>query len=122
MREVYRARDTKLNRDVAIRVLPQSFASDEDRLLRFEREAQVLAALNHQNIAQVHGVIDQPAALVMEFVDGEDLAQRISRGAIPIDDALRIAKQICDGGAAAHERGIIHLGERSRGACNVIQE
>ncbi len=78
MGEVYRARDTKLNRDVAIKVLPDLFAADLDRLRRFEREAQTLAALNHPNIAQVFGVLEAPAALVMEFVDGEDLSQRIS--------------------------------------------
>src|SRR5687767_4845520 len=118
MGEVYRGRDAKLNRDVAIKVLPELFARDPERLSRFEREAQALAALNHPNIAQIYGVIDLPPeggsytepshALVMEFVEGEDLAQRISRGAIPIDDALAIAKQIAGALEAAHERGIIH--------------
>jgi serine/threonine protein kinase len=118
MGEVYRGHDMKLNRDVAIKVLPALFASDDDRLIRFEREAQMLAALDHPNIAQIHGVIDLPAeggshassncALVMEFVDGEDLAARLTRGAIPVDDALPIARQIADALEAAHERGIIH--------------
>src|SRR5687768_8259800 len=77
MGEVYRARDTKLNRDVAIKVLPQLFASDPERLQRFDREAQTLAGLNHPNIAHVHGVLEQPLALVMELVDGQDLSDRI---------------------------------------------
>ena len=108
MGEVYRARDARLNREVAIKVLPQTFAADRERLARFEREAQTLAALNHQNIAHVHGVIDEPAALVMELVEGEDLSARLSRGAIPLDEALPIARQIADALEAAHERGIIH--------------
>ncbi len=108
MGEVYRARDRRLDRDVAIKVLPELFAADPDRLARFEREAKTLAAFNHQNIAQVHGVIDQPLALVMEFVDGEDLAQRIRRGPIPVDEAIPIARQIAEGLEAAHERGIVH--------------
>jgi dipeptidyl aminopeptidase/acylaminoacyl peptidase len=121
MGEVYRARDTKLHRDVAIKVLPDLFAADPDRLARFEREAQVLASLNHPNIAHVYGVEDLPpkggshvagshatAALIMEFVDGEDLSQRLSRGAVPIDEALIIAKQIVDALEAAHEQGIVH--------------
>ncbi|MBA3297172.1 MAG: serine/threonine protein kinase, partial [Acidobacteria bacterium] len=108
MGEVYRARDTKLNRDVAIKILPELFAADHDRLLRFEREAQTLAALNHPHIAQVFGVLESPAALVMEFVDGEDLSHRIARGPIPLDDALSIAKQIAEALEAAHERGIVH--------------
>ncbi|CAN5686257.1 hypothetical protein BH24ACI5_BH24ACI5_20170 [soil metagenome] len=108
MGEVYRARDTKLHRAVAIKVLPELFAQDHDRLMRFEREAQTLAALNHPNIAQVFGVLEQPAALVMELVEGEDLSQRIARGPLPLDEALGIAKQIADALEAAHERGIIH--------------
>ena len=108
MGEVYRARDTRLNRDVAIKVLPDLFASDAERLSRFEREAQVLASLNHPHIAQVYGVIDGPAALVMELVEGEDLSQRISRGAIPIRESLEIARQVADALAAAHEKGIVH--------------
>ncbi len=108
MGEVYRARDTKLNRDVAVKVLPPSFAADVDRLARLQREAQTLASLNHPNIAQIYGVVDSPAALVMEFVDGEDLSQRIARGAVPIDEALAIARQIADALEAAHDRGIVH--------------
>ncbi|MGE5814003.1 MAG: protein kinase domain-containing protein [Acidobacteriota bacterium] len=108
MGEVYRARDTKLNRDVAIKVLPALFAADPDRLSRFEREAQTLAALNHPHIAQIHGVIEHPAALVMECVEGEDLAQRIAHGRIPVDEALQIARQIADALEVAHERGIVH--------------
>ena len=109
---VYRARDTRLNRDVAIKVLPDVFAADPARIARFEREAQTLAALNHPHIAQIHGVIgpaeSAPHALVMEFVDGEDLAQRLQRGAIPRDEALSIARQIAEALEAAHERGVIH--------------
>ena len=110
MGEVYRARDTKLNRDVALKVLPESFATDPDRLARFQREAQVLASLNHPNIAHIHGLEDSGGvrALVMELVEGEDLAQRLTRGAIPIDEALPIAKQIAEALEAAHEQGIIH--------------
>src|SRR6266511_3475228 len=108
MGEVYRARDTKLNREVAIKVLPDLFARDPERLTRFTREAQTLASLNHPNVAQVFGVLDEPLAVVMEFVDGEDLAHRLERGAIPADDAVPIALQIARGLEAAHERGIVH--------------
>ena len=106
MGAVYRARDTKLDRDVAIKVLPESFANDPDRLMRFEREAKTLAALNHPNIAGIYGI--EQHALVMELVEGEDLSARIARGAIPIDEALPIAKQIAEALEAAHEQGIIH--------------
>jgi serine/threonine-protein kinase len=110
MGEVYRARDTKLNRDVAIKVLPESFANDPDRLGRFEREAQVLASLNHPNIAHIHGLEDSGGvgALVMELVDGDDLSALIARGPIAFPEALLIAKQIADALEAAHEQGIIH--------------
>jgi serine/threonine-protein kinase len=110
MGEVYRARDTALNRAVAIKVLPESFASDPDRLARFQREAQVLASLNHPNIAHIHGLEESSGvrALVMELVEGDDLSQRIARGAIPTDEALPIAKQIALALEAAHEQGIIH--------------
>src|SRR6266436_465241 len=110
MGEVYRARDTRLNRDVAIKVLLPSVADDPERLARFSREAQALAALNHPNIAHVHGLEESNGvrALLMEFVEGEDLAVRIARGAIPIDEALPIARQIADALEAAHEQGIIH--------------
>ena len=106
MGEVFRAVDVHLGRDAAIKVLPASLAGDPERMARFEREAQTLAALNHSNIAQVYGVVD--GALVMEFVDGEDLSQRIARGPIPIDEAIAIARQIADALEAAHERGTIH--------------
>ena len=110
MGEVYRARDNRLNRDVAIKVLPADVAADHDRLARFEREAQVLASLNHPNIAQIHGVDDSSGtpALVMELVDGPTLADRIAIGPIPLDEALPIAKQIAEALEAAHEQGIIH--------------
>src|SRR5437016_2813686 len=110
MGEVYRARDTKLNRDVAMKVLPESFASDRDRLARFTREAQTLASLNHPNIAHIHGLEESNGvrALVMELVEGEDLAAHIARGPIPLDEALPIARQIADALEAAHEQGIIH--------------
>ena len=110
MGEVYRARDTRLNRDVALKVLPDVFASDPDRLARFTREAQTLASLNHPNIAQIHGLEDGLAvrALVMELVTGPDLAQRITEGPIPVDEAVAIARQIADAMEAAHEQGIVH--------------
>jgi serine/threonine-protein kinase len=111
MGEVYRARDTKLNRDVAIKVLPDLFATDPGRLARFTREAQTLAALNHPNIAHVHGLeqlSDHASALVMELVEGEDLSAMIARGPIPVADALPIARQIANGLEAAHEQGIVH--------------
>ena len=110
MGEVYRARDTTLGRDVAIKVIPQAFADDAERLARFTREAQTLAALNHPNIAHVHGLEDSDAgrALVMEFVDGEDLAQRLERGALPYREAIAIARQIADVLEAAHDHGIVH--------------
>jgi serine/threonine protein kinase len=110
MGQVWRAHDTTLNRAVALKVLPDSFASDPDRLSRFTREAQTLAALNHPHIAHIYGV-EQSAGvrgLVMELVEGEDLAQRLARGAIPLDEALPIAKQIAEALEAAHEQGIIH--------------
>lgn len=110
MGEVYRARDPKLNRDVAIKVLLPSVAGDPDRLARFSREAQVLASLNHPNIAHIHGLEEAGGvtALVLELVEGEDLAQRIARGPMPVDDALPIARQIAEALEAAHEHGIIH--------------
>jgi Tol biopolymer transport system component len=106
MGEVWRATDTKLNRDVAIKVLPDSFATDPDRMTRFQREAQLLASLNHPNIATVHGVEDR--AIVLELVEGPTLAERIAQGPIPLDEALPIAKQIAEALEYAHERGIIH--------------
>ena len=110
MGEVWRATDTQLNRDVALKILPEAFASDPDRLARFQREAQVLASLNHPNIAQIHGIEEDEGtrALVLELVEGPPLADRISKGPIPIDEALPIAKQIAEALEAAHEAGIIH--------------
>ena len=110
MGEVYRARDTRLDRDVAIKVLPQAFAADPERLARFEREARSLASVSHPNIAQVHGFeqVDGIHALVMELVDGEDLSRRIDRGAIPFSEAVAIARQIADALDAAHDKGIVH--------------
>ncbi|MGH9710695.1 MAG: protein kinase domain-containing protein [Candidatus Acidiferrales bacterium] len=110
MGEVYRARDTRLDRTVAIKVLPEAFAQDTERMARFRREAQVLASLNHPNIAAIYGFEDSGSvhALVMELVEGPTLADRIKSGAIPIDEALPIAKQICEAIEYAHERGIVH--------------
>src|SRR5437016_7495437 len=101
MGEVYRARDTKLGRDVAIKILPDAFAADPDRMARFAREAQVLASLNHPNIASIYGAEDR--ALVMELVEGETLA-----GPLPLDEALPIIHQLIDALEYAHEKGIIH--------------
>jgi len=115
MGEVYRARDARLDRDVAIKILPAAFAADAERLARFEREAKTLAALNHPNIAAIYGIEIAPrvspagaSALVMELVEGEDLAQRLARGPIVVDEALKIARHIAAALDAAHERGIIH--------------
>ena len=117
MGEVYRARDTRLNRDVALKVLPELFAADADRLARFTREAQTLAALNHPNIAHIHGLEEFPPpgpgqagvrALAMELVDGDDLSDIIRRGPLPLADALPIAAQIASALEAAHEHGIVH--------------
>ena len=110
MGEVYRARDSKLGRDVALKVLPDAFAREPDRMARFQREAKVLASLNHPNIAAIYGLEDSDGsyALVMELVEGPTLADRIKQGPIPVDEALRIAKQICEALEYAHERGIIH--------------
>ena len=118
MGQVYQATDTTLNRQVALKILPDAFASDPDRLARFQREAHVLASLNHPNIAQIHGLEEaEPApgsggattrALVLELVEGPTLADRISKGPIPIDEALPIATQIADALEAAHDSGVIH--------------
>ncbi|MEO5740393.1 MAG: serine/threonine-protein kinase, partial [Vicinamibacterales bacterium] len=110
MGQVFRATDTKLKRQVAIKVLPPSLAADADRLVRFQREAEVLASLNHPHIAAIYGLEERGdmTALVMELVEGDDLSQRITRGAIPIDEALPIARQIAEALEAAHEQGIIH--------------
>ena len=117
MGEVYQARDTKLDRDVALKVLPEAFTSDPDRLTRFEREAKVLASLNHTNIGHIYGLEDDPStssgqegvrALVLELVDGPTLADRIAQGPIPIDESLSIANQIIAALEAAHEAGVVH--------------
>src|SRR5262245_28506641 len=110
MGEVYRATDTNLKRQVAIKVLPQTVAADPERLARFQREAEVLAALNHPNIAHIHGLerSDGHLALVMELVEGPTLADKIAQGPIPLTDALPIARQIADGLDSAHEQGIVH--------------
>jgi Tol biopolymer transport system component len=110
MGEVYRARDAKLGRNVALKVLPEAFARDAERMARFQREAKVLASLNHPNIASIYGLEDSGAthALVMELVEGPTLADRIKSGPIPIDEVLRIAKQITEALEYAHERGIVH--------------
>ena len=110
MGEVYRARDAKLGRDVAIKVLPAAFASDVDRLARFRREAQVLASLAHPNVAHIYGVEEAGGvdALVLELVEGETLAERIARGPLAVDEALEVARQIADALEAAHEKGIVH--------------
>jgi serine/threonine-protein kinase len=110
MGEVYRARDSRLNRDVAIKVLPEEFAGNAERMARFQREAQVLASLNHPNIASIHGLEESIGvrALVMELVEGTTLAERIAHGPISFDDALPIAKQITEALEAAHEKGIVH--------------
>ena len=110
MGEVYRARDTKLDRDVALKVLPQAFTDDPDRLARFEREAKVLASLNHPNIGHIYGLEEAKGqkALVLELVEGPTLAERIKQGPIPVDEALPIAKQIAEALEAAHEQGVIH--------------
>jgi serine/threonine protein kinase len=110
MGEVYRARDTRLVRDVAIKILPWAFANDPERLARLEREARVLAALNHPNIAAIYGLeeADGVRALVLELVEGETLADRIARGPVPLTDALKIARQIADALEAAHNRDVVH--------------
>jgi serine/threonine protein kinase len=110
MGEVYRARDARLNRDVAIKVLPPAFADDPARMARFSREAQVLASLSHPNIAAIYGLEESggASALVMELVEGQTLAERIAAGPIPLEEALGIARQIADALEGAHEKGIIH--------------
>jgi eukaryotic-like serine/threonine-protein kinase len=110
MGEFYRARDTKLNRDVAIKVLPAAVAQDPERLARFRREAHVLASLNHPNIAAIYGLeeSDGQLFLVLELVEGADLAVRLARGALPLDEALPIARQIAEAIEAAHDKGIVH--------------
>ena len=110
MGEVYRAKDTRLGRDVAIKVLPAEVAGDPERLARFRREAHLLASLNHPHIAAVHGLeeLDGKLLLVLELVEGEDLSERLKPGAIPVDEALDIARQIAEALEEAHEHGIVH--------------
>src|SRR5919109_1518694 len=110
MGEVYRARDTRLNRDVAIKVLPERCATDPERLARFQREAQVLASLNHPHIGGIHGLeeADGVLALVLELVEGPTLADRIAQGPLPLQEASTIAIQIADALEAAHAQGIVH--------------
>src|SRR5262245_13633842 len=110
MGEVYRSRDTKLKREVAIKILPEEFSRDRDRVARFQREAEVLASLNHPNIAAIYDLEEAEGArfLVLEFVEGETLAERIMRGPIPIEQALNIAKNICEALEMAHDKGITH--------------
>src|SRR5215467_7869765 len=110
MGEVYRARDLKLKREVAIKILPEEFSRDADRVSRFQREAEVLASLNHPNIAAIHEFEETKGTryLVLELVEGETLADRIARGPVPAEEALTIAQQVCDALEAAHEKGIIH--------------
>ena len=110
MGEVYRARDTKLKRDVAIKILPEEFSRDPDRLSRFQREAEVLASLNHPHIAAIYSLEEANGSrfLVLELVEGQTLADRLKRGPLPMDEALTVAKHICEAIEAAHEKGIIH--------------
>src|SRR5437879_1066549 len=110
MGEVYRARDIQLKREVAIKVLPEAFAQDPDRLARFQREAELLATLNHPNIAHIYGFEESEGvrAFVLELVEGPTIADRMAQGAVPLDQALPIAKQIAEALEAAHEQGIIH--------------
>ena len=110
MGEVYRATDTKLGRDVAIKVLPAEVSQDPERLARFEREAQLLATLNHPNVAAIYGLEEAEGKpfLVLELVEGEELQQRLERGAIPVDEAIEIARQIAEGLEAAHDKGVVH--------------
>src|SRR5499427_9252688 len=110
MGEVYRARDSKLKRDVAIKALPDEFSRDQDRLIRFQREAEVLASLNHSNIASIYDLeeANESRFLIMELVEGETLVERIAKGPLPIEEALDVAKHICEALEAAHEKGIVH--------------
>src|SRR5213080_1990288 len=110
MGEVYRARDTRLDRDVALKILPDAFTQDPERLARFRREAQVLASLNHPHIGAIYGIDEANGRhfLVLELVDGETLDRRIARGPLPLDEAKAIALQIVDALEAAHEKGIVH--------------
>ena len=110
MGEVYRARDTKLGREVAVKVLPAAVASDSEKIARLEREARLLAAVNHPNIATLHGLEESDGVhfLVMELIEGETLAERIADGPLPVNVCLRLFKQVAEGLEAAHEKGIVH--------------
>src|SRR5258705_8535975 len=110
MGEVFRARDARLGRDVAIKALPEIFATDPERLARFEREARLLASLNHPNVAGIHGIeeVGGHRYLVLEFVEGETLAERLSRGPLPVEEAMEVCRDIAAGVEAAHESGVIH--------------
>src|SRR5215470_1675847 len=110
MGEVWRARDTKLKREVAIKILPDEFSRDSDRVSRFQHEAEVLASLNHPNIAAIYDLEEAQESrfLVLELVEGDTLAERIRRGPVPVDEALNITKSICEAVEAAHEKGIVH--------------
>src|SRR5262245_50084320 len=110
MGEVYRARDTRLGRSVAVKMLPEAMAQDADRIARFEREARLLASLNHANIAALHGLEQSEGRhfLIMELVEGETLAERIARGPMPVEEALKIAYQIADALEFPHEKAVIH--------------
>jgi eukaryotic-like serine/threonine-protein kinase len=110
MGEVYRASDTKLKREVAIKILPDEFARDPDRVSRFQREAELLASLNHPNIAAIYDIGEASGSrfLVLELVEGDTLADRLGRARIPLEEALRIAKDICEALEAAHEKGVVH--------------
>jgi len=110
MGEVYKAKDQKLGRDVAIKVLPEKFAKDADRVARFQREAKLLASLNHPNIAAIHGLEESDGThfLVLELIEGDTLADRIKSGPIPAEEALKLALQIAEALEAAHEKGVIH--------------
>jgi serine/threonine protein kinase len=110
MGEVYRAQDTKLGRDVALKIVSATFSHDPERLARFQREAQLLAALNHPHIGAIYGVDEAQGShfLVLELVEGETLAERLARGRLPLDEAVAIARQVVEALEAAHEKGIIH--------------
>src|SRR5436309_15196278 len=110
MGEVYRARDTRLGRDVALKILPDAFTQDPERLARFRREAQVLASLNHPHIGAIYGIDEANGRhfLVLELVDGESLDQRIARGPLPLDEAATVELQVVEALEAAHEQGIVH--------------
>jgi serine/threonine protein kinase len=117
MGQVYRARDTKLGREVALKLLPESLARDEDKLARLEREAHLLASLNLQNIATLHGLEESEGLryLVMELVPGETLAEKLTRGSLGLEESLSILRQIAEALEAAHEKGIIHRAPRASG-------